>query len=122
MIPGCHWHWDLTVLAQAQGGHGSEREEGQQDRSSPGDRLVGPLALRLQPEVRAASSNCTSTDQRLMTHCRIYTGEVWRSVQKKASICSFPSGSQTSTKRMSTGGSPAVYHRAVRKKIHSYLR
>src|SRR6266511_2851998 len=74
------------------------------------------------PRWARLSSKVTSTDQRLTPHSRIGLEVAWRSVQQKASMRSSPSGSQTSTKRISTGGKPGVYHRAVCEKTHSVLR
>jgi retron-type reverse transcriptase len=52
--PGAHRHRDLTALAQPQSQHRDEREQAQQDGGGAGDRLVGPLALGLQPEMGPA--------------------------------------------------------------------
>ena len=71
-----------------------------------------------RPRCARASSNVTSTDQRMMTQCRICAGAACRSLQKNASICSLPSGSPINTQRNSTGGRPSMYHRAMREKAH----
>jgi hypothetical protein len=49
------------------------------------------------PTWARASSKVTSTDQRMTAHAKICTGVACRSVQKNASIRSFPWGSQTRT-------------------------
>ena len=69
-----------------------------------------------------AFSKITWTDQRMTTHGRICSGVACGSVQKKASRPSFPAGSPTSTKRMSTGGKPRMYHSAVPEKTQNCLR
>ena len=58
-----------------------------------------------------AISKVTSTDQRMTIHGRICTGVASRSVQKKTSIRSLPSGSPTSTYRRATGGNLGMYYR-----------
>ena len=58
----------------------------------------------------------------MTTHGRISTGVARRSVQKTASMRSFPSGSATSTEQMSTGGKPGVYPKAVCEKTHKVFR
>src|SRR5262249_14114427 len=68
-----------------------------------------------------ASSQVTSTDQRMTTHAKICPGVACRSVPKNASIRSFLSGSHTMTKRIATGGNLGVYHKAVREKTQSVL-
>ncbi len=108
-------------LGQPQGQQGDEGEQGQQDRGGAGDRQVRPLALHFQPQMGSASSKVTSTDQRMMTQCRICCGVAWRSIQKNASMRSLPSGSHTSTERISTGGKPGVHHSAVCEKTHRVL-
>ena len=61
------------------------------------------------PRCARASSHVTSTDQRLTTHARMCAGVACRSVQQKAASRSVPSGSPTSTERMSTGRKPRLY-------------
>jgi hypothetical protein len=51
VIPGAHWHRDLSIMAHWQGQQDDEREQASQDRGGPCNGLGRPLALGFQPEM-----------------------------------------------------------------------
>jgi len=73
-----------------------------------------------RPSWARLSSNVTASDPRMTTHARLCAGVACRSVQKTASMRSWPSGSATNPERRSPGDNPGGYHRAVREKPHSF--
>ena len=120
VVPGGNRHRALPVAAQLQGQHGDERTPGQQDGGGRAIAWSDHWRWVARPSWARLSSNVTASDPRMTTHARLCAGVACRSVQKTASMRSWPSGSATNPERRSPGDNPGGYHRAVREKPHSF--